>query len=302
VLELREESKETLAGWRPMLVDRQVVLRFEAMYVDPEVASEAAAGAVDRMLDGGARAFAVEDDGRRVGHLLWGSDGDAAAVLDVRLDDPDRVGELLPAVLDLARADGKQRVAVAGYPADPSLTAMVAQPGFTARATNMLLPLDRPIADPGGLGLRPMTQEEFDAFFDDMLEGYTAELVGAGLSPEAAQERSSTQTQELIPDGLASAGQEFFTAWVDATPVGNLWLSTERPTAFVYNVEVSEHERRKGYGRAIMNAGAIWCREQGHPYLGLNVFAHNPGARALYDSLGYAVTVDYRTIDVPDAG
>ena len=33
-----------------------------------------------------------------------------------------------------------------------------------------------------------------------------------------------------------------------------------------------------------------WCREQGHPALGLNVFAHNPGARALYDRLGYHVT------------
>jgi hypothetical protein len=37
--------------------------------------------------------------------------------------------------------------------------------------------------------------------------------------------------------------------------------------------------------------------------LGLNVFAHNPGARALYDRLGYRVTLDYRTLDVaPDGG
>ena len=72
--------------------------------------------------------------------------------------------------------------------------------------------------------------------------------------------------------------------------------------AFVYDVEVDESQRRKGYGAAIMNAGALWCRDQGHPVLGLNVFAHNPGARALYDRLGYQVTQDYRTLDVPDAG
>ncbi len=51
-----------------------------------------------------------------------------------------------------------------------------------------------------------------------------------------------------------------------------------------------------------MNAAAVRCRDAGHPYLGLNVFAHNPNARALYDKLGYRVTLDYRALDIPDAG
>ena len=72
--------------------------------------------------------------------------------------------------------------------------------------------------------------------------------------------------------------------------------------AFVYNVEVDEAQRRKGYGAAIMNAGARWSRDAGHPALGLNVFAHNPSARALYDKLGYRVTFDYCALDLPDAG
>ena len=78
----------------------------------------------------------------------------------------------------------------------------------------------------------------------------------------------------------------FFTAWVGDAGVGSLWLCTLDPMAFVYDVVVDEAQRRKGYGAAIMNAGALWSREQGHPVLGLNVFAHNPGARALYDRLG----------------
>ena len=93
----------------------------------------------------------------------------------------------------------------------------------------------------------------------------------------------------------------FFTAWVGDEPVGRLWLSTQSTLAFVYDVEVDADQRRKGYGAAIMNAGALWCREHGHPALGLNVFAHNPGARALYDRLGYHVTLAYSTLDVPDA-
>jgi GNAT superfamily N-acetyltransferase len=83
--------------------------------------------------------------------------------------------------------------------------------------------------------------------------------------------------------------------------VGTLWISTEHPMAFVYDIAVEESQRRRGYGEAIMNAGARWCRDRGHPALGLNVFAHNPGARALYDKLGYQVTADYRTVDIPRA-
>jgi len=130
----------------------------------------------------------------------------------------------------------------------------------------------------------------------------TDELHAAGLSREGADEQSRTQSAQLIPDGVNSVGQEFFTAWVGEERVGHLWLSTERPMAFVYDIVVLEEQRRKGYGAAVMNAGAVWSREHGHFALGLNVFAHNPGARALYDRLGYVVTVDYRTLDVPDAG
>jgi GNAT superfamily N-acetyltransferase len=94
---------------------------------------------------------------------------------------------------------------------------------------------------------------------------------------------------------------EFFTGWAGDVPIGRLWLNVDQPMAFVYDVEVLEEQRRKGYGAGLMNAAAIWSRDHGHPVLGLNVFAHNPGARALYDKLGYRVSADYHTLDVPDA-
>jgi GNAT superfamily N-acetyltransferase len=179
---------------------------------------------------------------------------------------------------------------------------MVALPGFVARATNMRLLLDAPVADPGPVELRGMTRDEFDEFFATLLHDYAEELHAAGMGREAADEQSRTQSAQLIPDGIDSVGQEFFTASVGDERVGHIWLSTERPMSFVYDVVVREDQRRKGYGAAIMNAGALWSREHGHFAIGLNVFAHNTGARALYDRLGYEVTVDYRTVAVPDAG
>jgi GNAT superfamily N-acetyltransferase len=301
VLELRPVPEEARPDWIPVLAERLDRLRFHYQYDDPQESRAKAREFVDGVQET-TRLFEVTDGDDTVGHLWWGTEGESASVMDVRLDAPGRMAELVPAMLDLARAGGRARLGVAGVPGDPSRMALVEQPGFTARATNMLLRLDAPIADPGGLELRGMSGAEFDVFYSHLVRDYADDLHGAGMSREAADEQSRTQSAQLIPDGVTSPGQEFFTAWVGSDPVGHLWLSTERPMAFVYDIVVGEDQRRKGYGAAIMNAGALWAREHGHPSLGLNVFAHNSGARALYDSLGYVVTVDYRTLDVPDAG
>jgi ribosomal protein S18 acetylase RimI-like enzyme len=147
-----------------------------------------------------------------------------------------------------------------------------------------------------------MSQQEFDTFLDGSAESYILELTSAGMTPESAREMGEQQLAELIPAGLASPGALFHTAWVGDTAIGSLWLSTDRPMAFVYDIVVDESQRRRGYGEAMMNAGARLCRDLGHPALGLNVFAHNPGARALYDKLGYRVTADFRTVDLDHAG
>jgi GNAT superfamily N-acetyltransferase len=301
VLELRAVTTDQLPEWRPTLVARQASLRFENQYDDPAPAREQAEAMVSRSLEDTRLLEAVDDD-RGVGFLWWGRDGDAGGIFDVRLDDPARVAELLPHVFELARGEGVPQVALAGVPADPTRSAMVSLPGFIARATNMRLLLDAPVDDPEPVGLHPMSSEEFDEFHARMAVDYAAELASAGMTQEAADARSREQLAQLIPAGIDSPGQQFFTARVDDARVGHLWLNTDRPMAFVYDIVVREDHRRRGYGAAIMNAGALWCREHGHFAVGLNVFAHNAGARALYDRLGYEVTVDYRTIAVPDAG
>jgi GNAT superfamily N-acetyltransferase len=241
-------------------------------------------------------------DGDDVVGLVWlaRESGGELLVWDLDLD-PVRVPDLVPVLVDRARAAGARMVGVGVHPGDPSRGALGAQPGFVPRATNMALPLDGEIAHPGGLELRRMSDAEFDDFLSGNVEEYAGELAAAGMTEEAAAERSREQMGQLLPDGMASPGMHFFTAWVGDAPVGSLWLCTLDPMAFVYDVVVHESQRRKGYGAAIMNAGALWSRDQGHPVLGLNVFAHNPGARALYDRLGYQVTQDYCALDVPDA-
>jgi GNAT superfamily N-acetyltransferase len=299
VLELHEVPEDERDDRRAELVDRVGRRRATIRHVD----LEETLAEIDRMYDDVADRATVRDvveSGDRVGHLWAVVEGDETAVYDVRLDDPARALELLPALLDLARSHGSRLLGVGSGPDDEERSVLVTAPGFVRRATNMVLDLGGEIADPG-LELRPMTPEDFAAFMEVMVVAYAATLAEAGLTQEAALERSRTQTGQLIPDGQDSAGMEFFTGWAGDLAVGRLWLNVDQPMAFVYDVEVLEEQRRKGYGAGLMNAAAIWSRDHGHPVLGLNVFAHNPGARALYDRLGYVVTADYHTLDVGDA-
>ena len=252
------------------MVARVARLRAAARFLDEDVAQQQVEDLAERTRDGSDVVDVV--DGDEVVGLAWLD----LVVNDLALDDPARVAELVPALVARARSARARMLGVAIHPGDPSRAALGEQPGFESRATNMALPLDGEIGDPGGLELRRMTDAEFDGFLSGNAEEYAGELVATGI-----------------------AYQVGMFAWM---AVGSLWLCTLDPMAFVYDVVVDGAQRRKGYGAAIMNAGALWCREQGHPVLGLNVFAHNPGARALYDRLGYVVTQDYLALDVPDAG
>ena len=78
---------------------------------------------------------------------------------------------------------------------------------------------------------------------------------------------------------------------VDGGPVGHLWLRHHRQPglSYVYDVEVAEEHRGRGYGRAAMLVAEVLTRNAGDGELGLHVFGPNAVARRLYLSLGYQV-------------
>jgi ribosomal protein S18 acetylase RimI-like enzyme len=301
VLNVRPLPESDLPAARERLLQRAAARRVRTSFQDAEAAHASASQDLERGADK-LRFYEVVDDNAVSGWLAWWCGNDESVVNDLVLDDPERSAELRAPLVDLARADGSRFLGISAMPDEPAREALAAAEGMVRRATNMVLPLDGVIADPGGLVLREMTQPEFDAYIGASTEQYIGELAAAGMTPEAARKQGEEQMAELVPDGLASPGQTFFTAWVGETAVGVFWVSTEHPMAYVYDIAVDESQRRRGYGEAIMNAGARWARDLGHPALGLNVFGHNPHARALYDKLGYRVTQDFRSIDLADAG
>jgi ribosomal protein S18 acetylase RimI-like enzyme len=117
--------------------------------------------------------------------------------------------------------------------------------------------------------------------------------------------RAAAQFEELLADGVATAGTWLFVVLDDAgDSIGTLWLGVHperRDAAFVYDLEINESARRRGYGRATMLAAEQVVRDAGMSEVGLNVFGFNEAARALYESIGYGVVATQmaKKLDAP---
>ncbi|MEU4562391.1 GNAT family N-acetyltransferase [Actinoplanes sp. NPDC023936] len=138
--------------------------------------------------------------------------------------------------------------------------------------------------------LEPMTEDQYRPWRAAEEAHYAQSLAAAGQSAQEAARESAGTYAELLPHGLATPDNHLWYAYDGARRVGFLWIKVTRGTAFVYNVAVEPDVRRRGYGRAIMLAGERWCRDNAVTRIGLQVFAHNPGARALYEQLGFVET------------
>jgi ribosomal protein S18 acetylase RimI-like enzyme len=145
--------------------------------------------------------------------------------------------------------------------------------------------------------LLPMTEAAYERFRARAVVEYAKENVAAGRWPEqGALERSEQAHEQLLPQGRATPGQYLFTVRDESAgvDVGTLWLAvTESPSGragYVYDVAIDPEHRRRGHARAAFVALEGIARELGLREIGLHVFAHNPGAEALYRALGYRVT------------
>ena len=215
--------------------------------------------------------------------------GHALAALDVTLDDAPAG---LAAMGVALRARGQEALTVDVPTGDEVLTAALA--GHDARliGTEMRLDLTRPVSAPDRVVLRAMTREEFVGYREQLVTSYAQDMVDAGAFDDvaAALKAAEGTAQELLPDGSNTPGQHLWSPVDGDTVVGILWIHVDGPNGFIYDIEVWEEHRRRGYGREILDAGARAAVELGADVLGLNVFGHNRGARALYERAGYETT------------
>jgi RimJ/RimL family protein N-acetyltransferase len=80
-------------------------------------------------------------------------------------------------------------------------------------------------------------------------------------------------------------------AELDGVIVGRLSLARDPHPASAHVADlglmVARPHRRRGFGRALMEAAEAWAEDAGVRKLELHVFPHNAPALALYERLGY---------------
>jgi ribosomal protein S18 acetylase RimI-like enzyme len=143
--------------------------------------------------------------------------------------------------------------------------------------------------------LVPMTQAEYDVFVEYLIVEYAKDNVRAGYWHESeALEKSRKETEGLLPKGLHTENTHIYTVYDGNQAVGVIWFKAnlDRPTrsGFIFDIEIKEEFRGKGYGKQAMQLIEAKARELGLKSISLHVFASNRMARNLYEGLGYQAT------------
>ena len=142
--------------------------------------------------------------------------------------------------------------------------------------------------------LVPMLEGDLHSYLDTAIPNYAADNVKAGYwSEEEALGKSKDAYSKLLPEGVHSISQHLYKIedTESGQSVGIIWLNARvdapHPSGFIYDIEVNEEFRGKGYGKQAMLAIEEKARELGLKSIGLHVFAHNAVAKGLYEKIGY---------------
>jgi ribosomal protein S18 acetylase RimI-like enzyme len=149
----------------------------------------------------------------------------------------------------------------------------------------------------GSVRFVPFTDVDYRAWLAQAIPAFALANVEEGRWTLAESIVESQQAHAaLLPQGLRTPGQFFVRLQAADTgeDVGVLWWAESdkggRSEAYVYDLEIEEHARRRGFARAAFAELERVSRERGVGQVALHVFGHNHAARRLYDELGFEPT------------
>jgi ribosomal protein S18 acetylase RimI-like enzyme len=141
-----------------------------------------------------------------------------------------------------------------------------------------------------------MTDADYASFLASAIPGFAADKVASGQwSSEQSLELSRKAYEELLPEGLNTVNHYLYSVLDDqGQTVGTLWFAAKEQAgkriAYINDIEIRPEHRRRGHATRALAAAEDEARRLGLCGIGLHVFGHNAGARALYEALGYQPT------------
>ncbi|WP_402845358.1 GNAT family N-acetyltransferase [Microbacterium sp. GXS0129] len=299
LVRLPSPSADTIAD----LADRRAAAYARAGVIADEAAfAEQQRQLLVRLFGPGGDGVLLGDVAGELGEVVIAQSGDTCELVATTVEDPAHAIGGLDGLRAWARRSGATRIRVNRLAGDP-ITQALRTPDESIVATNMRIALDRPSRADGRVNLSPFTDAEYEEWIGGAIAEYARERANAGAEDEAAAlDVARASFAQLLPAGRSTPGQLLLSAYDRDERVGMVWIADRGGQAFIYDIIVSPEHRRKGYGASIMRASEDVAREMGATHLALNVFGHNDGARALYDGLGYEVTLENIVIPVVTTG
>jgi len=142
-----------------------------------------------------------------------------------------------------------------------------------------------------------MGRDRYAAYEKAAVTGYADDNIAAGRwEREGAIERARADFEYLLPRGLDTPDNFLFEILDghEGPVIGFAWLAIERKygpaSAYLYDIGIDAAHRRKGHGMRALRALEDFAAGAGAASIGLNVFANNNSAQALYRKLGYVPT------------
>jgi RimJ/RimL family protein N-acetyltransferase len=138
------------------------------------------------------------------------------------------------------------------------------------------------------LRLRRLDEAEAAALAPGLERRYAEDIEhNGGFSPEAARAKAA----EDIPRVLADPKSTMYGLEDEGEWIGHLWVGERqlqgRRCLWIWDIQVNEAHRGRGYGRSAMLLVEEEARRLGLERIELNVFGGNEVARGLYRAVGY---------------
>lgn len=143
--------------------------------------------------------------------------------------------------------------------------------------------------------LEKMTEQDYAFWVSRCKTQYAKDKEKANdLTPKEAMEIAERDFSEILPEGILSKDNFFYTIKVQKSKVGYLWFrlqgSEDNKKAFLLDIIIESEQRGKGYGKNAMFLLEDEVKSLGISEIGLHVFGFNELATQLYKSLNYKIT------------